>query len=233
LSGPRDELRGEITVPHVHLPQLEDDDEAEVRVEAPAGGPSSSPEKPRPLSKWFLKIGLEALFISLGVFLALMGEQWRDQAHIRETTQASLRRFRTEIATNRAAVAAVKDYHVGLRQSLNAYLAADPKARQSSSVQIKGLQPVFFESTAWDLALATQSLTHLDPAVGFALSRIYGLQREYAGLTRSIMQAVYLRPIADNFQALSYYYGDVVPWETTLMGLYDDIVPQLDRALDE
>jgi len=220
-------------VPHVHLPQLEDDDEAEVRVEAPAGDPSPSPEKPRPLAKWFLKIGLEALFISLGVFLALMGEQWRDQAHIRETTQASLRRFRTEIAANRAAVAAVKDYHVGLRQSLGAYLATDPKVRQSSSVQIKGLQPVFFESTAWDLALATQSLAHMDPAIGFALSRIYGLQREYAGLTRSIMQAVYLRPITDSFQALSYYYGDVVLWETTLMGLYDDIGPQLDRALEE
>ena len=216
-------------MPHVHLPQLEDDDEAD----APAGDPPSSSEKSRTRSKWFLKIGLEALFISLGVFLALMGEQWRDDAHVRETTQASLRRFRTEIAANRAAVAAVKDYHVGLRQSLHAYLAADPKARQSSSVRIKGLQPVFFESTAWDLALATQSLAHIDPAVGFALSRIYGLQREYAELTRSIMQAVYLRPIADNFQALSYYYGDVVPWETTLLGLYDDIVPQLDRALDE
>lgn len=54
------------------------------------------------------------LLISIGVFLALMGEQWRENAHTRQLAEGSLRRFRSEILTNRKAVAAVKDYHVTL-----------------------------------------------------------------------------------------------------------------------
>jgi hypothetical protein len=226
---------GDLSVPHVHLPQLEDDEEPAVAQDtASAVDPAPQADKPRPRSKWFLKIGLEAVLISLGVFLALMGEQWRDSAHIRETTDASLRRFRTEIATNRAAVEAVRNYHIGVLESLKAYLAADPKARQSrlSTVQINGLQPVFFENTAWDLALATQSLAHIDPQVAFALSRIYGLQRGYAESTRGILNALYIRPMIDSFEALSYYYGDVVPCESALLKQYDEVLPQIDRALE-
>lgn len=123
-------------------------------------------------SKWLLKVVLEVLFIGIGVFLALMGEQWRERAHTRELTHASLQRFRSEVLTNRKAVAAVKDYHVALLKSLRVYLAADTKTRRSESVEIRGLQPVFFEHTAWDLALATQSLANIDPTVAFGLSRI-------------------------------------------------------------
>lgn len=100
-------------------------------------------------------------------------------------------------------------------------------------MQIRGLQPAFFEHTAWDLALATESLAHIDPQVAFGLSRIYGLQQTYAELTRGIMQAVYLRPLTENFEALMAYYGDLVLWEPQLLLMYDELVPQIDRALGE
>jgi hypothetical protein len=221
-------------VPHVHLPQLEDDDEpAGDPPDAPAADSSPLPEKRGQRSKWFLKIGLEALLISMGVFLALMGEQWREHSHTRELAEASLRRFRTEIVTNRKTVDAVKAYHVDLLKDLEAYLATHPKARESNTVRIKGLQPAFFEDAEWDLALSTQSLAHIDPQVAVALSRIYGLQRRYADLTRGIMQAVYLRPMTENFEALVYYYGDLVLWEPALLKMYDEILPQIDRNLGE
>ena len=51
------------------------------------------------------------LLISTGVFLGLMGEQWRERSRHHEVAEASLRRFRDEILANRKAVAAVKDYH--------------------------------------------------------------------------------------------------------------------------
>ena len=168
-------------MPHVHPPNLEDDEEPAAGLpDAPVTNAAPLPDKRAQRSKWFLKIGLEALLISMGVFLALMGEQWRERAHTRELAEASLRRFRTEIVTNRKAVAAVKDYHVNLLKNLEAYLAADPKTRQSNTVQIKGLQPAFFEDAEWDLALSTQSLAHIDPQAAVPLSRIYGLQRRYA-----------------------------------------------------
>jgi hypothetical protein len=159
--------------------------------------------------------------------------RWREASHTRELADESLRRFRAEILTNRKAVAAVKDYHATTLKSLQSYLAADPKMRSLETVQIKGVQPAFFEHTAWDLALATQSLAHIDPPVAFALSRIYGTQQTYAELTRGFVQAMYLRPLTESFEGLSYYYGDLVFMEPALLRLYDEALPQIDRELAE
>jgi hypothetical protein len=217
------------------MPNLKDD-------EAPPAGPISDGEatvrvqphdKATHRSRWLLKITLEVVLISVGVFLALMGEQWRESAHTRELAEASLRGFRSEILANRQAVAAVKEYHVTLLKSLQTHLAADTKAPERDRVQIQGLQPVFFEHTAWDLALATQSLAHIDTQLAFALSRTYGLQRTYAEQTRGIMQAIYLRPLTDNFEGLAAYYGDLVLWEPELLQMYEELLPQIDRALGD
>jgi hypothetical protein len=180
---------------------------------------------------WFLKVTLEVLLISVGVFLALVGDQWRERAHARELAEASLRRFRAEIVANRAAVSAVKDYHAGMLAKLNAYFDEAPAKRQPSSIRLEGVQPVFFQQTAWDLAIATQSLADIDSDVAFDLSEIYGVQRTYVGLTGGIMQAIYLRPIAENFEALRAYYGDIVLWEPRLLEMYDKVLPKIDRAL--
>ena len=212
----------------VHVPRL-DDHEDET---APA--PTTTPS---PRGKSVFKVVLEVVLISTGVFLGLAGEQWRENARHRELAEASLRRFRSEILTNRKAVAAVIDYHVATKKSVETYLAADPKRRQTVEVHLSGLQPVFFDHTAWDLALATQSLGYIDAQLAFALARIYVVQQEYAGLTSGIMQAMYLRPPTENleafFRAVEVYYGDVVLLEPKLLSMYDDLLPQIDRALGE
>jgi len=228
-------------VPEVHLPHL--DDEEEAGAGSPPDGPTAVP-RARPhathQSKSLLKIGLEVLLISTGVFLGLMGEQWRERAHHRELAETSLRRFRDEVLANRNAVAAVKDYHTTTKKSLAAFFAADAKTRPTiqDGIRIRGIQPASFEHTAWDLALITQSLTFVDPSLAFALSRIYTTQQNYEGLSRGILQAMYLLPpMSENptpfFGALSIYYGDIVLYEPRLLGMYDEILPQIDRALGE
>jgi len=223
-------------VPEVHLPHLDDEEEAG------AGSPPDAVPRARPhathQSKSLLKIGLEVLLISTGVFLGLMGEQWRERAHHRELAETSLRRFREEILANRKAVAAVKDYHTTTKKSLDAFFAADAGTRNTDDVTVRGIQPASFERTAWDLALITQSLTFVDPSLAFALSRIYTLQQGYADLSRGILQAMYLLPpMSENptpfFGALSVYYGDIVYYDPKLLELYDEILPQIDRVLGE
>jgi hypothetical protein len=182
---------------------------------------------------WLLKVVLEVILISLGVFLALMAEQWRERARDRELAEASLRGFRSEILRNRKAVEAVKDYHAGLLKELRTYFAADPKKRTAENIQIRGLQPVFFDQTAWDLALATQALAHIDSQLALGLSRAYGLQRTYKEMTGAIMQAIFLRSMEENFEGMMWYYGDIVLWEPQLLRLYDELVPQIDRALGD
>lgn len=217
-------------MPETHVPKLDDHDEA------PASGPV--PKGARPArGKSLLKIGLEVLLISIGVFLGLAGEQWREDRRHRELAESSLRRLRTEIQTNRKAVDAVKDYHVKILKSLEAYLGKEHKARNTADVHIQGLQFVFFEETAWNLTITTQALTYIDRDLAFALSRLYGEQKVAGELTRGMAQAMYLLSIHDNFDgfaaAADTYYGDMVIMEPKLIQHYDELLPQIDRALGE
>src|SRR5688572_8788030 len=78
--------------------------------------------------KSLLMIGLEVLLISGGVFLGLMGEQWRERTEQRDLANDSLRRFRTEIRTNRSAVAAKAGYHATLHREIQAYFKTKGEA---------------------------------------------------------------------------------------------------------
>ena len=211
--------------------QVQDlDDRSEAAV-----APTEDVRQPRrpPLAK----LALEVALIGAGVFLGLAGDQWRESVGHREQAKASLRRFQAELLTNRAAVAAVREYHATTLRSLRAYLAADRRTRNTADVPLRGLQPVAFEHTAWDLALATQSLAHVEPDVAFALSRIYNEQQGYAELTRGVTQAMYLLPRRENFdafvEAVELYFSDLVILEPKLLRLYDEVLPRIDRALGE
>jgi hypothetical protein len=184
---------------------------------------------------WIAKAVLEVVLISTGVFLGLAAEQWRSDAQHREQARASIARFRAEIQANRDAVAKVKDYHVDVRKLVQQYLDADPKAREGMSVKLQGIRPVYFDHTAWDLSLATQALADIEPELAYEIARVYGLQQMYAGLTSGMTNAMYLNPPTANplpfFQALRIYLGDITIQEPALLGMYDSLLPSLDRAL--
>ena len=213
----------------VHLPKLHDPDEEPT-------GPVEPP--PRHRGKSLLTLGLEVVLITVGVFLGLMGEQWRERAEQRELAEASLRRFRTEILANRKAVADRQDYHATLKKELDAFFAL-PEPRKPGALKISmtsGLGPIFFEQAAWDLALATQALAHVAPELAFDLSRVYTIQQNYAGVQGAIVQStVYGRSPMQDFEgfwrSLSWYLGDVSYFDPTLIKAYDEVLPRIDRAL--
>jgi len=216
-------------MPETHIPKLDDHEEA------PA---AAAPAAARPVrGTSLLKIGLEVLLISVGVFLGLAGEQWREDRRHRELAESSLRRLRTEIQTNRKAVEAVKDYHVKTLTGLRTYFSKERKGRNTADIHIQGMQFVFFEETAWNLTLTTQALSYIDRDLAFALSRVYGEQKVIGELTRGMSQAMYVLSIPDNFDgfaaAAGTYYGDMVIMEPKLIEHYDDLLPQIDRALGE
>jgi len=198
---------------------------------APAAVAGAAPVHRRPV----LRVLLEVALIAAGVFLGLAGDAWREREQHRDAARASLRRFRAEIAANREAVAAVRDYHVVTLSAVRAYLAKDHKTRNVADVKIEGLRWVTFEHTAWDLALATQSLSYIDGDVAYGLSRAYNVQQAYAELTRGMTQAMYLLPIGENFdafaEATNSFLGDLTYMEPRLLTMYDELLPKIDRAL--
>jgi hypothetical protein len=177
----------------------------------------------------------EVVLIAVGVFLGLAAEQWRDRADRNERAAETLRRIRAEMAANRDEVNRVIDYHSTKHQELKNFLSAPVAKRAEMSVRLEGIQPAQFEHTAWQLALATEALVDIDPDLSFALARIYGVQARYQGLSEGITNAMYVRPPGESltafFQSLSLYYSDIVELEPALAKLYDEMLPQLDRAL--
>ena len=186
---------------------------------------------PRRALVW--KALLEIVLISTGVFLGLAAEQWRSNAQHRDQAHAALVRFKSEIETNRTAVQAVTGYHKKLHEQIKTYL--NPKTRDGSPVELQGIRPVAFEHTAWDLAIATQSLADIDQALAFELARVYGQQQIYAGLTGGMLQAMYLRPPSENRESflhtLRVYLDDIVGLEPGLTLEYDKLLPRIDEAL--
>ena len=213
----------------VHVPQLDEHDEHDAAPLPAAARPSRTPS--------IVKIALEVVLIGTGVFLGLAGEQWRESMRHRELADVSLRRFRTEILANRKAVAAVKDYHATLKTSIDMYLASDRSPRRREDVRVSGVQPAFFERTAWDLSMATQSLNYIDPQLAFAIARVYNSQQTYADVTHDIMQTIFLRPPNEDLDAflgaLAVYLGDIVLHEPRLLTMYDALLPQIDRAVGD
>jgi hypothetical protein len=223
-------------MPDVHVPKLDEHDEEE---------PTAPPvpvSKPRHRSKSLATIALEVVLISAGVFLGLMGEQWRERSEHRALAEESLRRFRTEIVANRNAVAGRKDYHATLLKELRAFFESDTAKTgggfPANVHMTSGVGPVFFEQAAWDLALATQALVYIDADLSFALSRVYSTQQEYAGIQRAIVQsAIYGRSWAQDLEgvlrSILNYLGDVAFFDPALLKAYDEVLVQIDRALGE
>ena len=183
-------------------------------------------------------MGIEVVLISMSVFLGLAGQQWLEDRQHREQGQDALRRFRTEITANRAEITRKSDYHLKLNEALTAYFKADAKTRQSidpGQYFTDGLQPLFFQRTAWDLALATQSLTYIDSDLAFGISGVYQFQDLVMELGRGVTQAMYSRGAnSEGFTtALKDYYSDMSDMEPGLLKAYDAVLPLIEAELVE
>lgn len=184
---------------------------------------------------WLLKLGLEVVLISAGVFFALLGDAWRERASQRETAEQALRRFRSEVVENRDAVANVMEYHADVHGKIRAWLSASPEDRDAVGLRLQGIRVVWFESTAWDLALATEALSHIDEDLAFDIADVYDSQAGYADLTGGLLQAMYVRPPSEDLDrflhSLLVYYDDIVGMEPQMIDSYDRLLPRIDEAL--
>ena len=86
--------------------------------------------------------------------------------------------------------------------------------------------------SAWDFALATQSLAYIDPDLVASMSSAYRLQQIYLDAHRSIQQTSYSFTNPVYFlRGVETYFGDASLYEDLLMTRYDDLLPRLDKAI--
>lgn len=184
-----------------------------------------------------LKFLAELGMITVAVFLGLLADQWRESRQHREQARAILENFRAEMQSNRRLIESVKEYHATLRRDLESIQVGPGPGAATPTARFSGVRPVHFEHTAWDLGVATQSLTYLDAKLAYAISQIYTHQQAFETYENAFAQSM-LAPssfVTDNrpavVAALVTYLNDVVAQEPAIVLQYDTVVPQIDAAL--
>ena len=190
--------------------------------------------------KSLLNVILEVVLISIGVFLALWANNWHEEREHRALAHSTLRNFADELRTNQQAVRNERQYHDTLARRLQEFLTSNEpptEERLQKSVQFKGVRPITFDHTAWDLALATQALSYLKPELAFDISKIYSAQSDVQTLQNSFLASAFTPATfsSDNIKglvaAMEFYLLDVNQKEPAILQLYDRVIPEIDQAL--
>lgn len=226
-------------MPDVHIPHLDEDEPALAQA---ASASTVSPSSASPHRRHsVVKILLEVALITTGVFLGLAGESWRESRHHHELAEQSLRRFRDEFKANRAEVLRVHQRHVDEEKGLLAYFKASGPALLAHMLDPSKPLPeapdnvidsAGFDYSAWDVALATESLAYIDPELVAKISAAYQMQRVIekdhdmiAQVSYSFQNQVYW------FRGVYGYFGDTVLHENLLLKRLDDLLPRLDQEI--
>jgi len=188
----------------------------------------------------FFNLLFEVALIAVGVFLALWANNWREDREHRAQAKAALRNFAAEMEANRQATQRNRAYHETFAHELREFLASKEPAnedRLNKSVHFEGMRPVIFEHTAWDLTLATQALSYLDPDLAFDISKVYTGQNAFQKLEDSFLAAAFTPASlsSDNVKgmatAMELYLIDVNQQEPATLQLYDKVIPEVNSAL--
>ena len=188
----------------------------------------------------FINLLCEVVLIAVGVFLALWANSWHEDREHRAQAKAALRNFASEMEANRQATQRNRAYHEAFARELGEFRASkEPPSedRLYKSVHFEGMRPVIFEHTAWDLALATQALSYLDPDLAFDISKVYTGQNAFQKLEDSFLAAAFTPASlsGDNVKgmatAMELYLIDVNQQEPAILQLCDKVIPEVNSAL--
>ena len=184
----------------------------------------------------------QLFFIAAGVYLGNRADAWKEERSHRGAARAALQNFRTELAANRDQVARKLPYHTALRDSLRAIQQRPLRsaAEFGRRTGFQGLQTIRFRHTAYDLAIATQAFSYVDPALGFAIASVYDQQARLQAITDPFLASAFnpvaidvaLRDPETLVHSMQLQMEDVATYsEPGLMQTYAQILPRLDSAL--
>jgi len=135
-------------------------------------------------SEWLIKGLVESFFVVGSILLALAVDSWAENRDFAELADQSLGIFEQEILRNRAALEEVSPFHAGIRDLLGQMLDG-PEVQAELRNVMEGLETPVLLNTAWETALATGALTHIDVQVVSALSLTYSLQERFGMESRA------------------------------------------------
>jgi hypothetical protein len=189
---------------------------------------------------WLARVLLESFFIMLSILLALAVDNWAETRRHQQLARQSLEIFERELRQNLATVEDIVPYHKGLR-SVVAEAIANPAQAADMRTIVAGVQPVRLRNSAWQTALASGALTHIDVEIISGLSQLYSVQDGY----RQLMLAAAPRvaegsdPNAptspEEVRAIHAYLNQLIAVEEELIAFYltgiDNILSGMPEAV--
>ena len=135
---------------------------------------------------------LQITLITVGVFLGLLADEWREGRQQRALADSTLQRLRVEVAANRESIEAVLEYHQGLRNRVSLFVESSTSRTFPAFIaqtQFGGIRPVIFEDSAWDIAVATGAVGYIDSELAFEISRTYTAQAKLELMQQTFAQS--------------------------------------------
>ncbi|MDX1421301.1 MAG: hypothetical protein R3181_15150 [Rubricoccaceae bacterium] len=180
---------------------------------------------------------LEASFVVLGVFVALVANEWRADANARAHAAHARAGIVEEIAANRAAVAEAHAYHERLLDTLRTYFPPERPPPPPAVFDRGFVHAATLLRTAWDAANATDAVSHMDYDEVLAFSTLYAEQARYERAAQNAGSVIYseivehgVPGVAENFRNLSYLIGANTYLEAELLAAYDEMLDALGEA---
>ncbi len=135
-------------------------------------------------TEWLVRGAVESVFVVGSILLALAVDEWAENRDFAELADQSLGIFEQELVQNRDRVEDGLPYHQGIRDILGQMVATPPPVIDLRRI-MEGLETPVLLNTAWETALATGALTHMDFDVVRALSLTYSIQEGFTSRSRS------------------------------------------------
>ena len=154
------------------------------------------------------KILLESCFVMLGVLLALIADEWRQNRDDEKRAERALVSVVDELNLNRTAVTQSLTYHLELTQRLRQFEEQTRSGQTSAPTPDRDmfqkgfLHPASMISTAWDSAKATDVVSHMPYDQVLTLAHIYDQQRSYADQSHEVEQLIFAKLFNDGYEAM-------------------------------
>ena len=128
--------------------------------------------------EWLAQAVVESVLVVVSILMALAVDEWRDNRAFAELADQSLGIFEREIRQNQARLEDANPFHNGIRDLLGQAMD-QPNASMDLRGIMEGVETPVILNTAWQTALATGALTHMDVETVSALSLTYSIQDRF------------------------------------------------------
>ena len=189
---------------------------------------------PKWLPKWLPQALFEATMILFGFLLYFTLEGWKDDQKTEHLIAYSINHFENEIKQNNLRIKDVMVFHKGIQQVLqNANFNSIAEFRNI----MDAMKPIVLSNSAWETAVATGALAHMDFELVSALTLTYNMQTRFDENYRATVRTLLLpnslteQNLELALYATTYFVTEVTAQEADLAIFYNQMLIMLRSRL--